>query len=95
MPYASNDGVRIHHHGNGTPDGPLLVLHCGFPGNLRSWYGDGYVDALRGTENGAPAEWTSRPGHLALVQWFSAAYHLAERPGFLSYSKENGRGERI
>ena len=35
MPYATNDGVRIHYEveGNGTP----LVLHIGFLGSLEDW----------------------------------------------------------
>lgn len=47
MPYATNEGVRIHYQLDGNPDGLPVVLHCGFTGTLRSWYDNGYVDALR------------------------------------------------
>jgi pimeloyl-ACP methyl ester carboxylesterase len=45
MPYANNQGVRIHYRveGNGLP----LVLHHGFSDSLESWYGMGYVDPLK------------------------------------------------
>src|SRR5437660_822133 len=47
MPYATNDGVRIHFEREGS--GPPLVLHSGFTQQLADWqaYG-GYVDALKG-----------------------------------------------
>jgi pimeloyl-ACP methyl ester carboxylesterase len=45
MPYASNDGVRIHYQMEG--DGPPLVLQHGFSDSLESWYELGYVDALK------------------------------------------------
>lgn len=45
MPFASNDGVRIHYEVEG--DGPALVLHHGFSGTLRHWYANGYVAALQ------------------------------------------------
>jgi pimeloyl-ACP methyl ester carboxylesterase len=45
MPYADNDGVRIHYCVEGT--GPPLVLLHGFTDSLESWYEQGYVAALR------------------------------------------------
>ena len=45
MPYANNDGVRIHYQVEGA--GPALVLQHGFSGHLESWYEPGYVDALQ------------------------------------------------
>jgi pimeloyl-ACP methyl ester carboxylesterase len=45
MPYAVNNGVRIHYHVEG--DGPPLLLHVGFMVNIERWYQLGYVDALR------------------------------------------------
>jgi pimeloyl-ACP methyl ester carboxylesterase len=45
MPYANNDGVRIHYQVEGT--GPALVFQHGFSSNLESWYEPGYVDALQ------------------------------------------------
>lgn len=49
MPYANNDGVRIHYQVDGNAAGPPLLLHCGFTGSLNSWYDRGYVGALRDT----------------------------------------------
>jgi pimeloyl-ACP methyl ester carboxylesterase len=46
MPYATNDGVRIHYAREGS--GPPLVLQHGFTRSLESWYDSGYVDALKG-----------------------------------------------
>jgi pimeloyl-ACP methyl ester carboxylesterase len=45
MPYASNQGVRIHYRieGNGLP----LVLQHGFTNSLESWYELGYVQGLK------------------------------------------------
>jgi pimeloyl-ACP methyl ester carboxylesterase len=45
MPYATNDGVRIHYETEG--DGPPLLLHCGVIQSLDDWYDAGYVAALR------------------------------------------------
>jgi pimeloyl-ACP methyl ester carboxylesterase len=45
MPFADNGGVRIHYEVEGQ--GPILVLHHGFTGNLKRWYLSGYVEALR------------------------------------------------
>jgi pimeloyl-ACP methyl ester carboxylesterase len=45
MPYAINDGVRIHYEIEG--DGPPLVLHTGFMGNIQRWHYTGYADSLR------------------------------------------------
>lgn len=46
MPYANNDGVRIHYHLDGNETGPPLVLQHGFTGSLHNWYDRGYVEAL-------------------------------------------------
>lgn len=45
MPYAANQGVRIHYQveGNGAP----LILQHGFTSNLERWYQYEYVDALK------------------------------------------------
>jgi pimeloyl-ACP methyl ester carboxylesterase len=45
MPYANNQGVRIHYQiaGEGSP----LVLQHGFADSLESWYDLGYVPALQ------------------------------------------------
>lgn len=45
MPFANNDGIRIHYHVEGS--GPPVVLHAGFTVDLEAWYEWGYVDALR------------------------------------------------
>jgi pimeloyl-ACP methyl ester carboxylesterase len=45
MPYANNNGVRIHYQMEG--DGPPLVLQHGFSDSLESWYELGYVDGLK------------------------------------------------
>lgn len=45
MPFADNGGVRIHYEVEGQ--GPTLVLHHGFTGNLKRWYLYRYVEALR------------------------------------------------
>jgi len=45
MPYATNQGVRIHYRIEGT--GPALVLQHGITWNLEGWGRDGYLDALR------------------------------------------------
>ena len=45
MPYADNNGVRIHYHveGAGTP----LVLQHGLTSSISRWYSFGFVDALK------------------------------------------------
>ena len=45
MPYAPNNGVRIHYHleGHGPP---LMMLH-GWSDSLVDWHTSGYVDALK------------------------------------------------
>src|SRR6266508_3473091 len=48
MPYCDNQGVRIHYHLEGNPDGPPLVLQVGFSLSLQDWYEVGYVAALGG-----------------------------------------------
>src|SRR5215831_15923638 len=45
MPYANNQGVRIHFNVEG--EGPPLVLQHGFASSLQSWYIPGYVEALK------------------------------------------------
>ncbi len=45
MPYAINDGIRIHYAVVG--DGPPLVLQHGFSGSGRDWHEFGYVEAMR------------------------------------------------
>ncbi|HKI64943.1 MAG TPA: alpha/beta fold hydrolase [Burkholderiales bacterium] len=45
MPYANNQGVRIHYRLEG--EGPPLVLQHGYTQNLEHWYQCGYVDALK------------------------------------------------
>jgi pimeloyl-ACP methyl ester carboxylesterase len=47
MPYANNQGVRIHYQveGVGTP----LVLQHGYSDSVESWYEQGYVAALQST----------------------------------------------
>ena len=46
MPYADNQGVRIHYQVEG--DGPPLVLQHGFLQSIEDWHECGYVDALKG-----------------------------------------------
>jgi len=45
MPYAENNGVRIHYRVIGT--GKPLVLHHGFTESIEDWSECGYVDALQ------------------------------------------------
>lgn len=45
MPYATNQGVRVHYRVEG--EGPALVLQHGFTWNMESWSRHGYVEALR------------------------------------------------
>src|SRR5208282_5062127 len=45
MPYASNQGIRIHYEVEGT--GAPLVLQHGFTDSLETWYENGYVEALK------------------------------------------------
>ena len=45
MPYATNEGVRIHYRVEG--EGPALVLQHGFTWNMESWSRRGYVEALK------------------------------------------------
>jgi pimeloyl-ACP methyl ester carboxylesterase len=45
MPYADNNGIRIHYHVEG--DGPPLVLQHGFTSSLKNWYAYGYVEPLK------------------------------------------------
>ena len=50
MPYAANDGLRIHYEIDG--DGPPLVLQHGFTSSMRGWYEDGFVGTLKGFVDG-------------------------------------------
>jgi pimeloyl-ACP methyl ester carboxylesterase len=45
MPYADNNGVRIHYQveGNGSP----LVLQHGSTSSIQAWYQNGYVEPLK------------------------------------------------
>jgi pimeloyl-ACP methyl ester carboxylesterase len=45
MPFAINQGVRIHYQVEG--EGPPLVLQHGFTQKVKRWYMAGYVDALK------------------------------------------------
>ncbi|MBI2317729.1 MAG: alpha/beta fold hydrolase [Betaproteobacteria bacterium] len=45
MPYANNQGVRIHYRVEGS--GPPLVLQHGFTWSMESWSRSGYVQALK------------------------------------------------
>jgi pimeloyl-ACP methyl ester carboxylesterase len=45
MPYADNEGVRIHYQTEG--EGPPLVLHHWSLATLEGWYDYGYVSALK------------------------------------------------
>src|SRR4051794_27934493 len=49
MPYATNDGVRIHYHLDGNPDGPPLVVQNWYSGSLEDWGALGYAAALGAT----------------------------------------------
>jgi pimeloyl-ACP methyl ester carboxylesterase len=45
MPYANNNGVRIHYHMEG--EGSPLVIQHGFTDSMKTWYELGYVDMLK------------------------------------------------
>ena len=45
MPYATNQGVRLHYQVEGV--GPPLVLLHGFNSGLERWYASGYVTSLQ------------------------------------------------
>jgi pimeloyl-ACP methyl ester carboxylesterase len=45
MPFATNEGVRVHYAVEGS--GPPLVLQHWSLGSLEGWYAYGYVDALK------------------------------------------------
>ncbi len=47
MPYAENEGVRIHYETDGTAGAPPVIMHHGFLADLESWRARGYVDRLR------------------------------------------------
>jgi pimeloyl-ACP methyl ester carboxylesterase len=48
LPYATNDGIRIHYRLAGTPDGPPLLLLHGLGGSLHDW-DEGYAEPLGAT----------------------------------------------
>ncbi len=45
MPFANNQGVRIHYQVEGS--GPALIIHHGFSDSLETWYECGYVEPLK------------------------------------------------
>jgi pimeloyl-ACP methyl ester carboxylesterase len=45
MPYANNQGIRIHYEVEGT--GAPLILQHGFTDSLETWYEHGYVGTLK------------------------------------------------
>ena len=45
MPYADNQGVRIHYKVEG--EGPPLVLQHGSTSSIQAWYQNGYVEPLK------------------------------------------------
>ncbi|MDP6798348.1 MAG: alpha/beta hydrolase [SAR202 cluster bacterium] len=45
MPFADNEGTRIHYHVEGS--GPPLVLQHGLTSSLENWYAYGYVEPLK------------------------------------------------
>src|SRR5215472_6580275 len=46
MPYAVNQGLRIHYRTEGDGQPPLVLQH-GFTDSLETWYDLGYVEALK------------------------------------------------
>ena len=46
MPYANNQGIRIHYQVEG--EGPPLVLQHGSTSSIQAWYQNGYVEPLKG-----------------------------------------------
>jgi len=49
MPFANNNGVKIHYEIEGK--GPSIILQHGFAGSLESWYDNGYVKGLKDDYN--------------------------------------------
>ena len=45
MPYADNEGIRIHYRTEG--EGPPVVLHHWSLATMEDWYDYGYVSALK------------------------------------------------
>jgi pimeloyl-ACP methyl ester carboxylesterase len=45
MPYATNEGLRLHYRNEGA--GPPLLIQHGFTDSAETWYELGYVDALK------------------------------------------------
>ena len=45
MPYALNNGIRIHYHVEGH--GPALMMMHGWSDSLEDWHDHGYVDAMK------------------------------------------------
>lgn len=47
MPYAENEGVKIHYEVDGTPGKPTMVFQHGFLGQLEVWRERGYVERVK------------------------------------------------
>jgi len=47
MPYAENEGTKIHYEVDGTPGKPTIVFQHGFLGRLQVWRDRGYVERLK------------------------------------------------
>lgn len=47
MPYAENEGVKIHYEVDGTPGKPAIVFQHGFLGRLQAWRDRGFVALLK------------------------------------------------
>ena len=45
MPYADNQGIRVHYKVEG--EGPPLVLQHGSTSSIQAWYQNGYVEPLK------------------------------------------------
>jgi pimeloyl-ACP methyl ester carboxylesterase len=77
MPYATNNGIRIHYDIVGA--GPPLVLHHGTAGSSAFWSGFGYVDALKASRTLVILD---ARGHGSSDKPYDpAAYDLASRVG--------------
>lgn len=47
MPYAENEGVKIHYEVDGTPGKPTIVFQHGFLGRLQVWRDRGFVERVK------------------------------------------------
>jgi pimeloyl-ACP methyl ester carboxylesterase len=80
MPYATNNGVRIHYQIEGS--GPPLLLHIGIMDSLQCWQQCGYVDALR--------------DDYQLIMFDPRGHGLSDKPHDVeSYALENFVGDVI